>query len=126
MDWSSKAARAFQAEASEYGVGNQGFTVPIRGPNGQFALFAVSHSCDDATWDTFTETHRRSLILIAHAFNQKALEFEPDRLPEQARNLSPREIDSITLLAMGYSRAQVAETLSISEHTLRVLSLIHI
>ena len=60
------------------------------------------------------------LILIAHAFNQKALEFEPDRLPEQARNLSPREVDSITLLAMGYSRAQVAETLSISEHTLRV------
>ena len=33
---------------------------------------------------------------------------------------SPREVDSITLLAMGYSRAQVAETLSISEHTLRV------
>ncbi len=120
LDWSSKAARAFQAEAIEYGVGNQGFTVPIRGPNGQFALFTVSHSCDDATWATFTETHRRALILIAHAFNQKALEFEPDRLPEQARSLSPREVDSITLLAMGYSRAQVAETLSISEHTLRV------
>ena len=120
LDWSSKAARAFQAEAIEYGVGNQGFTVPIRGPNGQFALFTVSHCCDDATWSTFTETHRRVLILIAHAFNQKALEFEPDRLPEQARNLSPREVDSITLLAMGYSRAQVAETLSISEHTLRV------
>lgn len=120
LDWSSKAARVFQSEALEYGVGNQGFTVPIRGPNGQFALFTVSHTCDDATWARFTETHRRALILIAHAFNQKALEFEPDRQPEQARGLSPREVDSMTLLAMGYSRAQVAETLSISEHTLRV------
>ncbi|ASM71246.1 HTH-type quorum sensing-dependent transcriptional regulator VjbR [Pseudosulfitobacter pseudonitzschiae] len=120
LDWSSKAARVFQTEAIEYGVGNQGFTVPIRGPNGQFALFTVSHTCDDATWATFTETYRRSLILIGHAFNQKALEFEPDRQPEQARGLSPREVDSMTLLAMGYSRAQVAETLSISEHTLRV------
>jgi len=120
LDWSSKAARAFQAEAIAHGVGNQGFSVPIRGPNGQFALFTVSHSCDDAPWAGWTDTHRRDLILIAHYFNEKALELEPDRAPEQSQALSPREIDAMTLLAMGYSRAQVADTLSISEHTLRV------
>lgn len=120
LDWSSKAAKSFQAEAIEYGVGNQGYSVPIRGPNGQFALFTVSHSCNDTWWADWTEAHRRDLILIAHYFNQKALEFEPDRKPEQSQALSPREVDSITLLAMGYSRAQVADTLSISEHTLRV------
>lgn len=120
LDWSSKAARAFQAEAIDHGVGNQGFSVPIRGPNGQFALFTVSHSCDDTTWETWTEAHRRDLILIAHMFNEKALELEPDRTPEQSQALSPREVDAMTLLAMGYSRAQVADTLSISEHTLRV------
>lgn len=120
LDWASKAAKAFQAEAIEYGVGNQGFSVPIRGPNGQFALFTISHSCDDKWWADWTEAHRRDLILIAHYFNQKALEFEPDRTPEQSQALSPREVDSMTLLAMGYSRAQVADTLSISEHTLRV------
>ena len=120
LDWSSKPARAFQAEAIEHGVGNQGFSVPIRGPNGQFALFTVSHSCDDDTWADWTDAHRRDLILIAHTFNEKALEFEPDRAPEQSQSLSPREVDAMTFLAMGYSRAQVADTLSISEHTLRV------
>jgi len=120
LDWSSKAARAFQAEAVEYGVGNQGYSIPIRGPNGQFALFTVSHSCNDDTWAEFTENHARDLILIAHFFNRKALEFEPNRTPEQSRSLSPREVDAMTLLAIGYSRAQVAESLSISEHTLRV------
>ncbi|MEM8578749.1 MAG: LuxR family transcriptional regulator [Pseudomonadota bacterium] len=120
LDWSSKAAKAFQKEAMAYGVGNQGFSVPIRGPNGQFALFTVSHSCDDAAWAKFTDDHRRDLILIAHTFNQKALDFEPDRTPDQAQSLSPREVDAMTLLAMGYSRAQVADTLTISEHTLRV------
>jgi len=119
LDWSSKASRAFQREAMEYGVGNQGYSVPIRGPNGQFALYTVSHNCDDAAWAAFTEQNRRSLILIAHAFNQKALEFEPDRVPEASQPLSPREVDAMTLLAMGYSRAQVAQTLNISEHTLR-------
>ncbi len=120
LNWSGKAAQAFKAEAVSYGVGNQGFSVPIRGPSGQFALFTVSHHCDDASWARFIVENRRELILTGHYFNQKALEFEPGRAPEAARALSPREVDAMTFLAMGYSRAQVADTLSISEHTLRV------
>jgi DNA-binding CsgD family transcriptional regulator len=120
LDWSSKAARVFQAEAIKYGVGNQGYSIPIRGPNGQFALFTCNHSCSDDQWADFTEENGRDLILIAHYFNRKALEFEPGRTPEQAQSLSPREVDAMTLIAMGYNRAQVAQSLSISEHTLRV------
>ncbi len=120
LDWSGKPARAFLADSLQNGVGNQGYSIPIRGPNGQFALFTTNHSCDDATWAGFIETHSRELILIAHYFNRKALEFEPDRKGEQSRALSPREVDAMTLLAVGYSRAQVADTLAISEHTLRV------
>lgn len=120
LDWSSRAARAFQKEAMEYGIGNQGFSIPIRGPKGQFALFTVNHRCDDPAWQSFCDGNRRDLILVAHYFNQKALEFEPDRLPEQGQSLSPREVEAMTLLAVGLSRAQAAEQLSISEHTLRV------
>ncbi|WP_235857727.1 helix-turn-helix transcriptional regulator [Marimonas lutisalis] len=120
LDWSGKAARALQADAIAHGVGTQGYSVPIRGPNGQFALFTLNHTCSDEEWADFMRRNRCNFLLIAHYFNQKALEFEPERAPELAQSLSPREIDAMTLLAMGYSRAQVAETLSISEHTLRV------
>ena len=120
LEWSSKAAREFLQISSQYGVGNQGYSIPIRGPNGQFALFTVNHSCSDEAWAKFTLEHRRDLILIAHYFNEKALEFEPDRQPDNPPSLSPRETDAMTLLAIGYSRAQVAARLSISEHTLRV------
>jgi hypothetical protein len=82
LDWSSKVARAFQKEAISYGVGNQGFSVPIHGPNGQFALF--------------TQIQTKNMILIAHAFNRKALDLEPDRKPDQSRALSPREVDAMT------------------------------
>lgn len=119
LDWSSKAARAFRVDAIKHGIGNQGFSIPIRGPSGQFALFTLTHSCDDQEWLEFTQTHQRELILIAHYFNLKAIEFEGARKPEPARPLSPREVDTLTFLAMGYSRGQVAEMLSISEHTLR-------
>lgn len=120
LDWSSKAARNFQAEAIEYGVGNQGFSIPMRGPNGQYALFTASHRCSDEEWEDFTSRHRTQLILLAHYFNQKALEFEPDRIPEASRTLSPREKDAMTFLAMGFNRAKAADTMEISEHTLRV------
>lgn len=120
LDWSSKAAQGFLDEALKYGIGNQGFSVPVRGPNGQFALFSVNHTCDDDVWAAFTEKYRRELVLIAHYLNEKALEFEPDRQPDLAQSLSPREVDAMTLLAIGYSRAQVAASLQISEHTLRV------
>lgn len=120
LNWSSKAARAFQADAIAYGVGNQGYSIPIRGPNGQFALFTVNHSCDDEAWQQFMDSRGSDLILIAHFFNRKGLEFEPGRTPDTTRSLSPREIDAMTLLAIGQSRAQVADSLSISEHTLRV------
>ena len=119
LDWTSKVARAFRADAVAHGVGNQGYSIPIRGPSGQFALFTASHTCDDEEWARFTTNHQRELILIAHWFNLKALELGKDRTQEPSRQLSPREIDALTFLAMGYGRGQTAEMLSISEHTLR-------
>ena len=119
LNWSSRAARAFRKDAISHGVGNQGFSVPIRGPNGQFALLTISHDCSDRRWEEFTKQTQREIILIAHYMNQKALELEKGRQPEPVRQLSPREIDALTFLAMGYGRGQVSEMLSISEHTLR-------
>jgi len=119
LDWSSKAARAFRDDAIAHGVGNQGFSIPVRGPGGQFALFTLSDNADDAAWADFTHDHQRDLILIAHFFNQKALDLAQGRREEPSKPLSPREVDALTFLAMGYGRGQVAEMLRISEHTLR-------
>ena len=35
LDWSSKAARALQADALDHGVGCQGLSIPTRGAKGQ-------------------------------------------------------------------------------------------
>jgi DNA-binding CsgD family transcriptional regulator len=120
LDWSGKATREFMGEAQDAGVGQQGFSVPIRGPNGQFALFTISDQRDDEAWIRYTEEHVRDVILAAHFINQKALEIEKGSDEADLRPLSPRETDALTMLAMGYNRAQAAESLSISEHTLRV------
>ena len=119
LDWSKKLARDFMQEAIKYGVGTQGYTVPIRGPNGQFAIFTVNHSVSDDEWANFIEAHKSDLILIAHAFNERALVFE-DVNAMGKPSLSPRELSAMTLLAKGLSRAQASDSMTISEHTLRV------
>lgn len=120
LDWSGKAARDLMAEAMEYGLGNQGYSIPLRGPAGQFALFTANDSCTDEAWHRFCETNVRDLIMVAHYFNYKALEFEKHEDEKARKSLSPREADALTFLALGYSRAQIADMLDISEHTLRV------
>jgi DNA-binding CsgD family transcriptional regulator len=120
LDWSGKVVRDFMGEALDAGVGKQGFSVPIRGPSGQFALFTVSDRRSDAAWEKYTAAHVKDLILVSHFINQKALEIERGTDRVAAANLSPREIDVLTLLAAGLSRAQAADSLAISEHTLRV------
>lgn len=119
LDWSPKAVREFRKDAIAHGVGSQGYSIPIRGPNGQLALFTASHTTDDESWAKFTSAHQRDWILIAHYLNQKALRLEKGRAPEPVRALSPRETDALTFLGMGYGRGQVADLLDISEHTLR-------
>jgi DNA-binding CsgD family transcriptional regulator len=107
-------------DALDYGLGNQGYSVPIRGPQGQFALFTVNADTDDESWADFIAGSGRDLVIFAHEFNRKALEFERGEDGPHAPLLSPRELAAMRLLALEMNRAQAAAELGISEHTLRV------
>ncbi len=119
LDWSPRAARRFLGEALDAGLGAQGLSVPVRGPHGRFALLTVNHRCDDRRWALFTSNFLQDLILIAHYVNEVALRLEGVDQTQPSSPLSPREIDALRLLGLGRSRAQAADALSISEHTLR-------
>lgn len=120
LDWSSKPARAMFRDALEHGLGNQGYSVPVRGPQGQFALFTVNADTDDESWADFIDRRGRELVIFAHEFNRKALEFERGEDGPHTPSLSPRELAAMRCLARGMNRAQAAVELGISEHTLRV------
>lgn len=120
LDWSNKQARALFSEAADAGIGNQGLTIPIRGPNGQFAMFTINDTASDDSWESFSSDYKRDMLLISHFLHQKAMDIVAPEAELNMAQLSPRERDALSLLATGRSRSQVAEKLSISEHTLRV------
>ena len=120
LKWDSKTARKFLVDAIDGGVGNQGISIPIRGPHGEFALFSLSHSCSDPDWAKLITNARNDLPLVAHFLHQAARRIEASGHQRSYTNLSPREGDALRLLGNGLKRGRVAEQLKISEHTLRV------
>lgn len=78
LDWSGRLAAGYRRDAIAFGVGNQGYSVPVRGPGGQFAVFSITKSCEDAEWDRILQGIARDLLLVAHYVNRRALEFERD------------------------------------------------
>jgi DNA-binding CsgD family transcriptional regulator len=119
LDWSSSQSREFLRDAMKHGIGSQGWSIPIWGPHGEFALFVVNHQTDDDRWDKFTRSHARDLLLISHLVHQQAMRLINRGVAEPTPELSPREKEVLTLLSLGHGRAQVANDLNISESTLR-------
>lgn len=118
--WDTPKKRAFLREAVECGIGNQGYTIPIRGPDGQFAAFTLNKSCSDEEWQRLITESARDFMLIANFFHQKVLEIEKIFGAAPTPMLSGRERDVLSMIAQGKSRGQVADSLKISENTLRV------
>jgi DNA-binding CsgD family transcriptional regulator len=119
LDWSNPAARRLMKEAVEAGVGNQGWSIPIWGPSGEFAMFSVNHHATDEQWSAMVSRHAKDFLLVSHLFHQQAKRIINNEIVGQTTELSPREREALTLLSIGQSRAEVADTLHISENTLR-------
>ena len=119
LDWSGKASKELMVDATRFGIGPMGLSVPIRGPNGQFAVFTISGRRDPAAWDRLIARHEYDFVLLAQYLNVNALRIRNERAPEPTSLLSKRESDALSFLSMGYTRGHAAQRMGISEHTLR-------
>lgn len=120
LDWTGADRREFISEAIAYGVGNQGYTIPVRGPDGQMAIFTVNKRCSDADWQRLLAEHRTDFLLLAHFTHQQILRLAGLEHTHTLRPLSNRERDAMRLIAEGLSRSRASEKLGISENTFRV------
>jgi DNA-binding CsgD family transcriptional regulator len=119
LDWSSPAAREMMRDAIAHGLGNQGWSIPIWGPQGESALFVVNHTASDQEWAAFIAGTSKDLLLVSHLMHQQAMRIVNKEMETAGAELSPREREALTQLSLGQSRAEVADALHISENTLR-------
>jgi DNA-binding CsgD family transcriptional regulator len=119
LDWSSAQARQIMREAYDAGVGNQGWSVPIWGPAGEFAVFTINHNATDEEWKKFISVRAKDILLISHLVHQHAKRIINEEFDSPNTELSPREKETLVQLSQGRNRAEVADNLGISENTLR-------
>lgn len=121
-DWSelkdhSKLSTRMFREAELFGIGNKGFTVPIRGALGELALFSVSAQENDNSWDLVKNEFMMELQMIAFYFHDMIL--RSNGIAPKVAELAPREIEVLKWMANGKTAADVAAILNLSNSTVR-------
>lgn len=122
LDWaktdrSTKVVRDFFAEARECGVGNQGLSIPIRGPNREAALFTVTSDIPDVDWDDFKRRIVSYLQIVGYEYHKAMIEAEFGDSDASPVRLSPREREMLAWAAIGKTTWETSIILGISEAT---------
>ncbi|MFT6657755.1 helix-turn-helix transcriptional regulator [Maritalea sp.] len=122
FDWNASRYRSnrekeFFGESIEHGLGQQGFAVPVLGPNGALCVLSFNADVPDKEWLSFREEVLPHILLFAHQFNAKALNIRAPQIEEA--QLSPREIEVLKWAAEGKSVWETAQILTISYHSVK-------
>lgn len=125
IDWSGfdrRPPRVKQlfGEAAEFGIGRQGLTFPLRGPDGEAALLNVTSDLPDAEWSEAKRTYIRDLQVIAHTVHAKAIGIASGQAPDYKSRITPRERECLTWCAVGKTSQDIATILGISEGVVRI------
>lgn len=124
IDWSrlSRDAnfnRVFNA-ASDFGIGDRGLTIPIRGPYGEFGMLSVTRKCTGTEWKKLRRNAISNLQLLASHVHDHIMTSEPITRFLHHPNLSEREVEVLQWIAAGKSQQDIADILNISNRTVEV------
>jgi DNA-binding CsgD family transcriptional regulator len=125
IDWSKlllkdKKQQLFLDEARNFGIGQRGLTVPIRGKRMEKGLFSIVGDMTDADWNLYKKEFMPDIITVGfyiHNMVMKTLILHDDM--ENIR-LSPREALCLEWASNGKTFDDIADILGLSSHTVRM------
>ncbi|EPX78417.1 autoinducer binding domain-containing protein [Salipiger mucosus] len=124
VDWQRlRGEQSFKSifrAAHDFGISEQGMTIPVRGPYGDMGMFSVTRDCPDEEWrllkrKVLGELQTAAVHLHDHVISSQAL----TRVLHHPA-LSKREIEILQWIAAGKTQQDVADILTISNRTVEV------
>ncbi|WP_333684332.1 autoinducer binding domain-containing protein [Pontibaca methylaminivorans] len=106
--------------AHDYGVPDQGLTIPVRGPFGDIGLFSVSRSCSPHEWRLLKSKVIGDLQQAAVHLHDHVVQSDTLTSILAVPSLSSREVEILQWIAAGKSQQDAAEILAISPRTIEV------
>lgn len=119
IDRSDPIIRKFFGEAQELDVGANGVSVPIRGRNGEFALFTVTSNEQGHRWESMRNDLMRDLMMVAWNFHAAALRSCSPESRQGSVHMPLREASCLRWKALGKTDDEIGHILGISPHTVR-------
>ncbi|WP_299925970.1 autoinducer binding domain-containing protein [uncultured Pelagimonas sp.] len=124
VDWHRlRNEQSFQSvfrAAHDFGISEQGLTIPVRGPFGDVGLFSVTRDCPDAEWKLLKKkilgelqnaaVHLHDNVVHSHALTRSLTH----------PTLSARECEILQWTAAGKTQQDIGDILSISNRTVEV------
>lgn len=104
-------------DAHDFGIGELGVTIPVRGPYGDVGMLSVTSGCSAREWDGRVREAMAELQSVAVHMHDAAM--RSDALSHILRRpqLSTRETEILQWIAAGKSQQDVADILGIAQRT---------
>lgn len=119
LDRATAARYSFFEEASSFGIGYNGLTIPVRAPNGERSLFSVTSNLQGAQWRRQRLSSEADLLLFSSHLHDRFFDISGFRKSASPPQLSRRELQCLELLAQGLLFKQISARLVISESAVR-------
>lgn len=102
--------------ASDFGLGNNGFSIPIRDRTGAKALVSMTVRHNDQKWAKYSRRYRSELVNIAYLLHERfSPKTELDNCQQYlGEDLTEREIESLQWTALGKTSEETAIILGLS------------
>lgn len=124
VDWGRLGhSEHFQAvfnDARQFGIGDRGMTIPVRGPYGDIGGFSVTRDCPEHEWALLKQNIISELQTVAVHLHDMVIRSDPLSRVLNAPSLSSREIEILQWTAAGKSQQDIGDILSISHRTVEV------
>ena len=122
IDWgtferSSPRMKTFFGEANEFGIGENGVTIPVRGKIGDRALVTLTSNQSLYNWSKDLTHLMGDFQILAYLIHDKICNIEG--VVQREYKLAPRELECLKWACRGKTVSETAIILSISDRTVR-------
>lgn len=119
VDWSvvpkkDHITRSFFGEANEFGVRENGVSIPVRDPSNGRALFSVNTEMTKREWSRYKQEFIADFTYLGFLIHNDVIKNET---PEKKVKLSPREAEVLRWAALGKTASETGAILQVSSRT---------
>ncbi|WP_171182278.1 LuxR family transcriptional regulator [Ruegeria sp. HKCCD8929] len=107
-------------DANDFGISNQGITIPIRGPYGDVGMLSATRDCSKTEWQKLIRHVIGDLQSLAVHIHDSVMSSDKIHQLLHHPTLSNREVEILQWVAAGKTQHDIGDILSISHRTVEV------